>query len=443
MLSVHTCPLAALGGKETGGMNVCVRDLSRELGRQGFLVDVFTRAQKPDVPYVSHRLGPNCRVIHIKAGPKAHCNKNLVFDFLPQFVAGVQRFAAREDVHYDLIHSHYWLSGWVAGELQKSWPVPVIHMFHTLGLMKNRVARSPTERESERRVAVEREIMAFADCLVAATHREKAQMAWLYGACPAKIKVIPCGVDTRLFRPLPQAEARARLNLPAAGRLALFVGRIEPLKGLDILLQALSQLAQNPSWQDKLYLYVIGGHLNEQGDKRQEVERLRQLCAKLGLSERVSFLGAKGQEVLPWYYAAADVVVMPSFYESFGLVALEAMACGRPVIASRVGGLAQLVQDGRTGFLTPPGDPAALAERLARLLQDDDLRAMMGVQGQHRARHYTWPKVAAPITALYHRLLRGHALPRCLDCTQSGTSINFAANCGLNPLAAKRNPLLS
>lgn len=408
MLSVHTCPLAMLGGKETGGMNVYVRDLSRELGRQGFLVDVFTRTQKPDVPPVSQKLGPNCRVIHIKAGPQAHCDRNMVFDFLPEFVEGVQRFVERDGVNYDVIHSHYWLSGWAAGKLKKTWHVPIIHMFHTLGALKNRVARSQAERESERRLAVEKEIMGFSDCLVAATCQEKAQMTWLYGARPDKIKVIPCGVDSSLFRPLPRAEARARLNLPDDRHLVLFVGRIESLKGIDILLQAISRLVQSsPSWKDRLRLYIIGGDFLSPGEEgeRQEFLRLWQLCAELGLSKQVSFLGAKEQEILPWYYSAADVVVMPSFYESFGLVALEAMACGTPVIASRVGGLAQLVQDGKTGFLVPSGDSASLAYKLARLLQDDGLRAEMGAQASSQARQYAWPKVAPQIAKLYHQLI--------------------------------------
>ncbi|MGQ9626713.1 MAG: glycosyltransferase [Anaerolineae bacterium] len=233
---------------------------------------------------------------------------------------------------------------------------------------------------------------------------------------PDKIKVIPCGVDSSLFRPLPRAEARARLNLPDDRHLVLFVGRIEPLKGIDTLLQAISRLVQSsPSWKDRLHLYIIGGDFLSPGEEgeRQEFLRLRQLYAELGLSEQVSFLGAKEQEILPWYYSAADVVVMPSFYESFGMVALEAMACGTPVIASRVGGLAQLVQDGKTGFLVSPGDSASLADKLARLLQDDGLRAEMGAQASSQARQYAWPKVAPQITKLYRQLICRQCRVRC------------------------------
>ena len=208
MFSVHTCPLAMLGGKETGGMNVYVRDLSRELGRRGFQVDVFTRSQNPALPRVSDSLGQNCRVIHVPAGPEAPYDKNLVYDHLAEFVAGVKHFAEEQGITYDLIHSHYWLSGWVARELRRSWGTPIVQMFHTLGQMKNRVAQRLEERETPRRTEVETQIMAFADRLVAATPLEKAQMVWLYCADPCKTEVIPCGVDLSLFRPLPQERSR-------------------------------------------------------------------------------------------------------------------------------------------------------------------------------------------------------------------------------------------
>jgi len=195
MLSVHTCPLAALGGKETGGMNVYVRDLSRELGRRGIAVDCFTRSQNPNIRRVSHRLGPNGRVIHVPAGPEEPCDKNRLLEYLPQFTQGVLDFVRREGVQYDVIHSHYWLSGLVAGELRRAWRLPVIQMFHTLGQMKNSVANSPEEWEPVRRIEAEAQVMECADLLVAATPLERAQMVWLYGADAARIVVVPCGVD--------------------------------------------------------------------------------------------------------------------------------------------------------------------------------------------------------------------------------------------------------
>jgi len=226
MLSVHTCPLATLGGKETGGMNVYVRELSRELGRRGHQVDVLTRRQDPQRRHVSDRLGLNCRVIHLPAGPEAPLDKVLIYDHLPEFIEGVEAFAREDGIAYDLIHSHYWLSGVVAGALRERWQVPFVQMFHTLGHMKNSVAQRPEEYESERRIRAETDLMAQADAIVAATPLDKAQMCWLYGADPRKLHIIPCGVDLDQFHPMPRAEAKAYLGLSHRQRMILFVGRI-------------------------------------------------------------------------------------------------------------------------------------------------------------------------------------------------------------------------
>jgi D-inositol-3-phosphate glycosyltransferase len=407
MLSVHTCPLAALGGKETGGMNVYVRDLSRELGRRGIHVDVFTRSQNPAVPRVSDALGPNGRTVHLLAGPEAPYDKNLVFDHLPQFAEGVKNFAQQEDISYDLIHSHYWLSGWVARELRKSWGVPIIQMFHTLGRLKNTVAHSEEEMEVARRIEVETEIMAFADRIVAATSMEKDQMIQLYGADADKIAVIPCGVDLSLFHPIPMDEARERLDICDREHMILFVGRIERLKGIDSLLKAMAIVVQDfPNWKEAICVCIVGGDAN--GDSEtldKEMARLHDLRAELGIADLVTFLGARAQETLPDHYSAADVVVMPSYYESFGMVALEAMACGTPVIASQVGGLSFTVQDGVTGFLVPGQDPPALAEKITLLLKDKALRNRLGAQGIEWAQQHRWATIADQILSLYSELV--------------------------------------
>ncbi len=433
MLSVHTCPLAALGGEKTGGMNVYVRDLSRQLGRWGLHVDIFTRSQDPAGPRVCGRTGPNSRVIRVKAGPEAPYNTNLIFDHLPEFVAGVKRFVEQEDVAYDLIHSHYWLSGWAARQLQAEWSLPIVQMFHTLGHLKNMVAQREDEKESPRRIQVETQIMGFADRLVAATPVEKAHMTWLYGAAPSRIEVIPCGVDLSLFSPRPQAEAQnhlrskldVKLNVPAGGqRMVLFVGRIEPLKGIDTLVRAMALLAKDGR-RENLGLVIVGGDASDDpATDNKEMNRLRRLRAELGLTESVTFLGARDQQTLPYYYSAADVVVMPSHYESFGMVALEAMACGTPVIASKVGGLTSIVQDRVTGFLVPHGDPTALAHKIELILQDHALRQKLGQQAAQRAQHYGWATVATQIVALYrqlvdqpHRRLGAQPLARvCYGC---------------------------
>ncbi len=402
MLSVHTCPLAMLGGKETGGMNVYVRDLSRELVRRGIAVDVFTRSQNSHLPHVMHRLGPLGRVIHIPTGPEEPYDKNKVFDHLPEFVDNVKRFACSEGISYDLIHSHYWLSGWAARELREAWGAPIVQMFHTLGKMKDAVATDPSQRETARRTEVETEITQFADRLVAATPAEKDQLMNLYGADPAAISIVPPGVNLNHFRPMPMKVARYHLGVPPDDWMILFVGRIEPLKGVDTLIRAIALLAYEcPTWVSRLSLAIIGG--DPDTNENAEMERLKQMHAELKLGKLVVFLGAKDQDTLQYYYNAAEVLVMPSHYESFGMVALEAMACGTPVIASDVGGLSHLVRDGITGFHVPNGDHVALASTLARLLQDDHLRRQLGSQAWAWAQNYSWTTIGDQVMGAYRQ----------------------------------------
>jgi len=404
-LSVHTCPLATLGGKETGGMNVYVRDLSRELIRRGHHVDVYTRSQDPSVPYISHALGRGGRVIHVPAGPEQPYPKYQVYDHLPEFVAGVLAQAEADGVTYDLIHSHYWLSGWAARELRERWNVPIVHMFHTLGRMKDRVARDPRALEPPRRIRVEEEIVCFADRLVAATPVEEGQLVELYGADPARIRVVPPGVDLERFHPIPPGQAKERVGLNPTCRVILFVGRIEPLKGIDTLLWAISLIARrHPELTCGMCVPIIGGNPYSIRDN-DEMVRLQALREGLGIEEVVTFLGAQDQDILQYYYAAAEMVVMPSDYESFGMVALEAMACGTPVIASNVGGLSHLVRHGRTGYRVPPRDPGALAEKIVRLLTDEGLRRRMGQRAACWAEGYGWPLIADQIEAVYGEAL--------------------------------------
>jgi D-inositol-3-phosphate glycosyltransferase len=405
MLSVHTCPLATLGGKETGGMNVYVRDLSRELARRGHHVDVYTRSQNPAVPRISNRLGRDARVIHVPAGPEQPYDKHLVYDHLPEFVDGVLAQAGADGLRYDVLHSHYWLSGAVARELRRHWGIPIVHVAHTLGKMKNAVAQRPEEREPEQRIAVETEIVHSADALIAATPAEQEQLIQLYGADPARIRVISPGVDTTQFYPIPKAQAKERIGICPDGYTILFVGRIEPLKGIDNLLQAIALVAEkHPELRAGMCVPIIGGDAEcICGDT--EMMRLQTLREELGIGDIVTFLGAKDQDTLPYYYAAAEMVVMPSDYESFGMVALEAMACGTPVIASDVGGLAFLVRQGRTGYRVPARDPKALAEKITRLLTDEGLRRRIGQRATCWAQTYAWPRIADRIEALYGELL--------------------------------------
>ena len=404
MISVHTCPLATLGGKETGGMNVYVRELTRELARRGIQVDVYTRSQDPTIPRVSgrRRLGDGARVIHIPAGPERPGDKNLVFDLLPEFVERVLAFAHEEDLHYDVIHSHYWLSGSAARDLRAAWRAPIVQMFHTLAYYKNQIA-APQEMEGDWRIEVERQIMQFADRLIAATPLEKAQMIDAYGADEARISVVPPGVDHRLFRPIPRAEAQAHLGMPPNHHMVLFVGRIQPLKGIDTLIRAMKLVTEQfPNWQQDMCLCIIGGDPGNGPDSEEkELKRLDQLRSKLGISDLVTFMGARDQDTLVWNYSAADVVVMPSHYESFGMVALEAMACGTPVIGADVGGLSFSIQHGYNGFLVPGRDPQALAEKILLLLRHPFLRDNLGEQALLTTKRYDWTNIAGEILDTY------------------------------------------
>ena len=391
MLSVHTCPLAALGGKETGGMNVYVRELSRELGRRGLCVDVFTRCQNGAIPRVVS-LGEGARVVHLDAGPCAPLPREQVFHYLPAFVAGVEAFSRSEGMTYDLIHSHYWLSGWVALRLRARWGAPVIQMFHTLAQLKNRALGG--EREPELRARVEATLLEEADIIVAPTPVERAELVWQFGVAPGRITVIPCGVDLEMFRPIQRETALAEVGV-GSGPLLLSVGRLTPIKGIETLLRAFFHLTEWPN----LRLLIVGGGIDDSWNG--EPARLRRLASELGVAGRVEFAGALPQERLPFYYSAAAAVIMPSYYESFGMVALEAMACGSPVIASRVGGLAVTVQDGVTGFLIPEGNPDALATRVRALLADPPLRQRLGAAAQHRAAGFRWSRIGRAVARLY------------------------------------------
>jgi D-inositol-3-phosphate glycosyltransferase len=281
-------------------------------------------------------------------------------------------------------------------------------MFHTLGVMKNQVARSSEETETTRRIAIERRLLHAADAVVAATPLDRAQMVWHYGADAERIHVIPCGVDLQQFRPQSQAVARRKLGLDPDQRLLLCVGRMEPLKGMDCLIRALALLQQRqPAWRDQLRVLLIGGGSEEQPDQwNSEQRRLAALRDELDVTDAVSFIGAQPQQMLPDYYAATDVVAVPSHYESFGLVALEALACATPVVASDVGGLSSTIEDGRSGFLVPPDNPPALAARLERVLTDDDLRRQIQQAAYQRALYYGWDSIAPRMALLYDDLIR-------------------------------------
>jgi D-inositol-3-phosphate glycosyltransferase len=400
MLSYHTSPLAPLGGKHSGGMNVYVRSLSAELARLGHQVDVFTRAGE----FAVERMAAGARLISLPAGPARELPIGELSRYIPEFADQAIKFASQESINYDLIHAHYWMSGLAGMHLKQAWSVPMVLMFHTLGLVKNRIAALGA-LESDARIRGERQAMAAADQVVAATPAERYDLQWLYELRSERVSVIPPGVDLQLFHPMPKAEARAALGLPIDEHLLLYVGRIEALKGIDTLIHAVARLKKENPVSDFKAL-IIGGDVEESLEGAGgEMARLRVLVGQLGLNDAISFLGSRRQQQLPIYYGAADVLVMPSYSESFGMVALEAMACGRPVVASHVGGLAYLVQDGQTGFHVQEGNAQQMAARLAELLSDAKRLEAMGQAARREAEKYSWEKTAKEIVGVYEKLL--------------------------------------
>lgn len=413
MVTVHTSPVSVLGGKDAGGLNVYVRDLAGRLAAAGVDVDIFTRRFDPDTePVVSVRPGVN--VISIDAGPAEVVPKDDLYCFLPDFASEMALFSLRHGVRYDVIHSHYWLSGRTAQLLQRYWPTPTVHTYHTLAHLKNAVT-GIEQHESALRLRVERQLLEALDQFVAPNPDELAELVWGLGGRSSKICTIPPGIDLDRFRPVDAARARRELNLPD-GPLVLFVGRIDPIKDLPTLLRAFARLRTNFPAADAPKLLVIGGTVTERDGCAELgadlIPVLRQ-AELLGIAGDVIFRGAQPQDLLPLYYAAATVCAVPSLYESFGLVAVEAMACGLPVVATRVGGMKFTVEEDVSGLLVPRSDAVALAAALQRILENRDLRATMQVCARQAAIRFAWHSVSAAVINLYERLADGQRGDLC------------------------------
>jgi len=392
-ISVHGCPQRPLGSKDAGGMNLYLRQLSRELGRLGVEVDVFTRWHDPKELEVME-IGEKTRIIHIAAGEQEDMPKMEVYHCLPEFLSNLRCFSEREGIAYDLLHSHYWLSAWAAEQLRAQIGIPHVATFHTLGLVKRRAR--PEEQEPELRIETEKKVITTADRIIAFSAEEKDSLIRLYRALPERVEVIPGGVDLKLFHPTDKEKARSELGLPSCSKVLLFAGRIQPFKGIDILLRAVACLEH----QDDLRLLIVGGDSESDG----EVARLRKLAGELGIEEKVAFCGTVANEKMPLFYGAADICIVPSYNESFGLVALEALACGTPVVASRVGGLATIIKDGETGFLIGVRSHEAFARRLEQLLGDEELRRRMAEAAPLSATKYAWSNVARQVLRVYEEL---------------------------------------
>ncbi len=400
LLSVHTSPLAPMGGMKTGGMNVYIRELAQELGKDEYHIDIFTRRSSPFEPEVDHSMGPKARVIYLQAGPATPLPPDEQYPHLSEFTANLMAFATLHNLHYDIVYSHYWLSGWVAAKLKEAWGICFVHMFHTLGHMKKRI-RANEFYQPDRRILTEAHVLNWADRVIAATPAELAQLRWLYRARRKQLVVIPPGVNVERFNGnLTAAEAREQLGIDPESHVLLFVGRIEPLKAVDTILEALHVLRERqPSLLKRLHFMIVGGDPESRRDL--ELQRLQDLSRKLRINQIVSFVGAKEQAHLPVYYSAATAVIVPSDYESFGMVALEAMACGTPVIASQVGGLQFLVRDRETGFHVPAREPISLTEAIIALVSDPAKSASMGASAARAAQEYAWSVIAERLIEVF------------------------------------------
>ena len=395
-ISVHTSPLDQPGAGDAGGMNVYIVEVSRRLAARGIAVDVFTRATSSDLPPVVE-MSPGVTVRHVSAGPFEGLGKEELPGQLCAFTAGVLREEAlHEPGHYDVVHSHYWLSGQVGWLARDRWSVPLIHTAHTLAKVKNAALADGDRPEPRARVIGEEQVVAEADRLVANTEEEARQLVGHYGADSRRTLVVPPGVDLERFTPGDRAAARRALGVPADAVVLTFVGRIQPLKAPDLLLAAAARmLDDDPALRGRLRVHVVGA---PSGSGLAAPRQLEEYAASLGIADLVRFLPPQSPDRLALHYRAADVAVVPSHNESFGLVALEAQACGTPVVAAAVGGLPTAVRDGVSGVLVGSRDPGAYAAAIRAVL---DRRPLLAAGARRHAAAFSWDRTAGALVDAY------------------------------------------
>lgn len=408
-ISEHDDPLAEPGGIGKGGQNVYVREVAQRLAAHGWQVDVFTRCESADTPAIEP-FGPAARVVRVRAGPPAFVPKEQLPRYMPEFRHNLLAACTNRAVPYQLVHGHYYLSGVLARELRRGIGMPFVQTFHSLGAIKRRALGARDASPSDRLI-LEREVAAAADRIVATSPQEHDDLIELYGVPVEKIRIVPCGVDLQRFRPVDRAQGRTAWGLPPDAFLVTFVGRIEPQKGIEVLLQAAARLrALAPGL--RFHIAIAGGAVRERvlggwGPARDPYTlELEALAHSLGLTDQITWMGGLPHDALASVYSAADVVVIPSHYESFGMTALEALACGACLVASRTGGLRTTLDEGRAGLLFTPGAADELAVCLARLAADPALRAALerGARG-YVARTYGWDHIAAQLAAVYGELV--------------------------------------
>jgi D-inositol-3-phosphate glycosyltransferase len=395
MFSIHSSPIGKLGTKNTGGMSVYIRELARQLGTRGHCVDIYTRLNGSKHNQIID-LYDNVRVIHLSAGNNGYVHKLALYYYLSDFFRALERFKHQENLHYDLIHSHYWLSGRLGNWVQDRWNLPHLVMFHTLGTVKN--IAGVADQEPDLRIATEKKLTRTCQRILAPTEREKDNLITYYKAPSEKIGVAPCGVNLDLFQPMDRAAARQCLGFDDNESIVLYVGRFDPIKGIDRLLEAATHLQDHR----RLRLVIIGGD----GPDTPEYQNLQKMTRKLGIQNTVTFAGRIEQNHLPPYYSAADVLVVPSYYESFGLVGLESLACGTPVVATEVGAMRSILRDGETGQIVTHANPRSLAKAIEIFITGSGAKKVSADMIRASVLKFGWSNVAAAVIDEYDTLFR-------------------------------------
>jgi D-inositol-3-phosphate glycosyltransferase len=390
MFSIHSSPIGELGTKNTGGMSVYIRELARQLGTRGHRVDIYTKLNGSKNNQIID-LYENVRLIHLSAGNNGHVHKLALYYYLSEFFRALERFKQQEGLQYDLIHSHYWLSGRLGSWVQDRWNLPHIVMFHTLGMVKNIAGLA--DQEPDLRIATEKKLTKTCQRILAPTEREKENLITHYNAPAEKIGVVPCGVNLDLFQPMDRAAARQRLGFDDDESILLYVGRFDPIKGIDRLLEASAHLRHLP----RLRLVIIGGD----GPGTPEYRGLLRLSNKLGIQNAVTFVGRIDQLKLPPYYSAANVLVVPSYYESFGLVGLESLACGTPVVATQVGAMENILRNGTNGHIVVCASPQSLAQSIETMISLSPDKALSPNEIRSSVLKYGWSTVASAVINEY------------------------------------------
>lgn len=414
-LSEHASPIALLGGADAGGQNVYVDEVSYNLALRGYAVDIFTRRDDPSLPEVV-QWRPGVRVIHLAAGPFKQMSKDDLWPYMPDFRDAFHRFMLHDEVRYDLIHGNFWMSGWVATELRQRLGIPVVQIFHAMGKTK-RLHQQHHDSSPDIRIQIETEVVRQVDRLIAQCPNERAELIEDYQAEAAKVVTIPSAVNTKVFYPVPRDEARRLLGLSPDNFVVVYVGRMLPRKDIRNVVRGMALLIRRLEEQQtapRVTLLIVGGETVEPDPQATpEIGELQRLAAELGISGYLRFIGKRQQDTLRYYYSAGDVAVSTPWYEPFGLTPLEAMACGRPMIGSAVGGLTYTILDSETGFLVSPRNPELLAQRLYKLYMLPNLCEQMGYAARLRVeQEFTWPVVALRTASLYRSLLKSHTLPQ-------------------------------